>query len=96
MSRLCEGRKKCVALSMVGLDGDINIELPVGKLPSLDKFSYQVAWTLVKRSKSGLIVRISCGERSHIWLHLDSMDKKTFDNKIFEGFWLKFCSHIYK
>ena len=85
MSRLCEGRKKCVGLSMLGVDEDINMELPVGKLPSVDKFSYQVAWTLVKKSKSGLIVRMTCSNRSHSWLHLDSMDKKTFDNKIFEG-----------
>ena len=88
MSRLCQGKKKCVGLSMIGIDEDINMDLPVGKVLPSDKFSYQVAWTLVKKSKSGLLVRISCSKKSYTWLQMpkmDSMEMKTFDKNMFEG-----------
>ena len=74
MKTLCKKRKMCVALTMIGEEEDFHDELEAdadsshGKNEMQMKFSYQVAWVMVKPSRSGHIVKINCGGKSKKYL----------------------------
>ena len=64
----------CVALTMIGKDEDFPDELESdddisnGEDKIQMKFSYQVAWVIIKPSRSGHIVKINCGGKSQKYL----------------------------
>ena len=65
----------CVVLTMIGKDEDFPDEfetddelLSNGKDEMQMKFSYQVAWVIIKPSRSGHIVKINCGGKSQKYL----------------------------
>ena len=64
----------CVALTMIGEEEDFHDELEAdadlshGKNEMQMKFSYQVAWVMVKPSRYGHIVKINCGGKSKKYL----------------------------
>ena len=64
----------CVALTMIEKEEDFHDELEAdadlshGKNKMQMKFSYQVAWVMIKPSRSGHIVKINCGGKSQKYL----------------------------
>ena len=64
----------CVALTIIGKDEDFPDEFETdddisnGKDEMQMKFSYQVAWVIIKPSRSGHIVKINCGGKSQKYL----------------------------
>ena len=72
MKVLCDGRKKCIAMTLLDSEEDINIPFPLkSELPSEKKFSIQNSWVAVKKSRSGHIVKLSCRGNSVTWLQKD-------------------------
>ena len=63
----------CVALTMIGEDEDINEESKTKEDTNdkmdepQNKFSYQVAWVVVKPSRSGHIIKINCRGKSQTY-----------------------------
>ena len=72
MYALCKGRKKCVALVMIGDNATLHqhIGTPVIQL----KYSIQVAWVLAKRMKDGFAVRLQCGKKARSWMEYDKTE----------------------
>ena len=65
----------CVVFTMIGKDEDFPDEFKTddelisnGKDEMQMKFSYQVAWVIIKPSRSGHIVKINCGGKSQKYL----------------------------
>ena len=64
----------CVALTLIGEDEDINEDSKTFKETSDEmnepqkKFSYQVAWVVIKPSRSGHIIKINCRGKSQSYL----------------------------
>ena len=68
MRKLCEGRKKCVALLVISQEENIHQDPPAEELAAEQKFSLQVAWLVVKILPRGYMVRLACSGRSKVWL----------------------------
>ena len=74
MKTICKNRKMCVALTMIGENGDINEEMNTNddtsdeKDEPYNKFSYKVARVIIKPSRTGHIIKINCGRKSQIYL----------------------------
>ena len=64
----------CIALTLIGEDEDFNEKSKTNddtsdeKNKPQNKFSYQVAWIVVKPSRSGHIVKINCRGKSQTYL----------------------------
>ena len=92
MRKLCEGRKKCVALLLITQEDDIQQDPPAEELAAEQKFSLQVAWLVVKILPRGYMVRLACSGRSKIWLEYGEnvagasiRTTHSLDKQIFQG-----------
>ena len=68
MRKLCQGRKKCVALLVISQEEKLEQDPPDEVLAAQQKFSLQTAWLVVKLLPRGYMVRLACSGRSRVWL----------------------------
>ena len=68
MRKLCQGRKKCVALLVISQEEKLEQDPPAEVLDAEQKFSLQTAWLVVKLLPRGYMVRLACSGRSRVWL----------------------------
>ena len=92
MRKLCDGRKKCIALLAISQEDDIHQDPPAEELAPQQKFSLQTAWLVVKILPKGYLLRLACSGRSKLWLEYGEnvgwtnvKTKHDLDKQIFEG-----------
>ena len=92
MRKLCQGRKKCVALLIISQEESLQQDPPAEVLATQQKFSLQTAWLVVKLLPRGYMVRLACSGRSRVWLEYGENivesninTKHDLNKQIFEG-----------
>ena len=98
MRRLCQGRKKCLAMLVISPEENIQQAPPEEELPPQQKFSLQTAWLVVKVLPRGYLLRLACSGRSRLWLEYgedvlqsNTKTKHDLNQQIFEGEKLNLC-----